>query len=84
MCTIERFHCTRFSLLLCVNKTSGALFTDYKFFFVFFFEDVEKKVELKSPKLHTPRKVGTGYKNDQNLTQFSCCQPFQWVTLKQW
>ena len=25
----------------------------------FFFEDVEKKVRLKSPKLHTPRKVGT-------------------------
>ena len=26
-----------------------------KIFYRFFFEDVEKKVELKSPKLHTPR-----------------------------
>ena len=28
-------------------------------FYSFFFEDVEKKVWLKSPKLHTPRKMGT-------------------------
>ena len=29
------------------------------FFFLFLFKDVEKKMELKSPKLHTPREVGT-------------------------
>ena len=29
------------------------------FFFFFLFKDVEKKVGLKSPKLHTPGKVGT-------------------------
>ena len=30
-----------------------------QFFFFFLFKDVEKKMELKSPKLHTPREVGT-------------------------
>ena len=31
----------------------------FSVFFFFLFKDVEKKMELKSPKLHTPGEVGT-------------------------
>ena len=37
-----------------VKKRSHYVFSSVFFVFVFF-EDVERKVELKSPKLHTPR-----------------------------
>ena len=41
----------------CGGPTPTVLLLDQFFFLisVFFLEDVEKKVELKSPKLHTPR-----------------------------